>query len=45
MVKIIKLINRYNTDNVDQEFFDLEFARLDHEQKIQEDLDGNKNKD
>lgn len=35
MGKVIKLIERYNPNNIDQEFMDLEFARLDHEEKMQ----------
>lgn len=35
MTKILRLISRYDPDNIDQEFIDLEFARLDHEEEIQ----------
>lgn len=33
MTKILKLIKRYDINNVDQEFFDLEFARFEHERQ------------
>ena len=36
MNKII-LVRRYDPNNVDQEFMDLELARLDAESKMQED--------
>ena len=36
MKKII-LVRRYDPNNIDQEFMDLELARLDYESKMQED--------
>lgn len=38
MKKII-LVRRYDPNNVDQEFMDLELARLDEESKMQEELE------
>lgn len=29
----LRLIRRYDTDNIDQEFMDLELARMDHERE------------
>ncbi len=38
-MKKIVLIRRYDADHVDQDFMDLEFARLDHENKMQDELE------
>ncbi len=38
-MKKIVLIRRYDPDHVDQDFMDLEMARLDYETTMQEELD------